>query len=304
MKWPAAYLARHRRDAGDTLVEVLLALTVLGLATVSLVMAFSTTIAASAEHRSLASLDSALRSAANEALTQIQSQGLYTPCATPSDYNQKLQFTSLTGGLAASVTGVQWWDGTSFPGSVSSPGTCSAGSTQASGPQLVTLSVSTSSGTSQSLSVAVQNPTAPAISLGGTATQLIFKVQPVGGAAGSPFPTQPVIWEADSSGQLSTASAAPVTLKIATGTPGTLTGCVGTVSLGVVTFQGCTISASGTYTITATSSGLTSATSNSITISSSSGGGGGGGGGGGVRCSGDMGRLHVAVALGFRFSCV
>ena len=43
----------RRSDAGDTLIEVLLALLILALASVALLIAFSTTISASARHRQL-----------------------------------------------------------------------------------------------------------------------------------------------------------------------------------------------------------------------------------------------------------
>ena len=49
-----------RSEVGDTLIEVLLALVVLGLASVALLIAFGTTISASSDHRGLATSETAL----------------------------------------------------------------------------------------------------------------------------------------------------------------------------------------------------------------------------------------------------
>ena len=67
--------ARDRfSEDGDTLVEVLAALVVLGIAAVALLFGFATSITASAEHRNLASLDSSTRIAANEAIADVQQE--------------------------------------------------------------------------------------------------------------------------------------------------------------------------------------------------------------------------------------
>ena len=67
--------ARDRyTENGDTLIEVLLAIVVLGIAAVALLSAFATSIGASAEHRNISALDSSTRLAANEAIAQVQQQ--------------------------------------------------------------------------------------------------------------------------------------------------------------------------------------------------------------------------------------
>jgi type II secretory pathway pseudopilin PulG len=63
-----------RSEVGDTLIEVLLALVILGLASVALLLAFGTSISSSAEHRSLTTFDTVLRTASEEAISQIQNQ--------------------------------------------------------------------------------------------------------------------------------------------------------------------------------------------------------------------------------------
>ena len=67
---------RRRGEAGDTLVEVLIALVVLGLASVALIIAFGTSISASADHRQL--------SASGVALDAISQQVIADMQATPS----------------------------------------------------------------------------------------------------------------------------------------------------------------------------------------------------------------------------
>ena len=70
-------------DRGDTLIEVLLALIVLGLASIAMLLAFTTSISASATHRQVASGAVALSTAAQEAQAAIQSDlALFTGCPT------------------------------------------------------------------------------------------------------------------------------------------------------------------------------------------------------------------------------
>jgi type II secretory pathway pseudopilin PulG len=63
-----------RRDAGDTLVEVLISLVVLSLAVVALLGGLMSSTSASATHRNIANLDSILQSLAESARYQIQTQ--------------------------------------------------------------------------------------------------------------------------------------------------------------------------------------------------------------------------------------
>ncbi len=103
----------------------------------------------------------------------------------------------------------------------------------------------------------------------GTATQLAFTVQPVGGVTeGTAFATPPKVSVEDSNGNVVTGSSASITLHIdlytagnGGSTQGTLT-CTAnpvTASTGVATFAGCEITgtaAAGGYTFDATGTGL------------------------------------------------
>ncbi|MBI2917725.1 MAG: hypothetical protein HYY01_06990 [Chloroflexi bacterium] len=102
-----------------------------------------------------------------------------------------------------------------------------------------------------------------------TGSQVGFTTQPSGGLAGVAFTTQPVVAVQDGYGNTDTTSTASITLAIGTNPgSGTLSGTA-TVSAvaGVATFSGLSIDNNGTgYTLVASSSGLTSATSGAFNV--------------------------------------
>jgi hypothetical protein len=61
-----------RSEVGDSLIAVLIAMVVLGVAGVAMLLAFYTSVFGTAAHRSLASMDTVLRSAAEEATSAMQ----------------------------------------------------------------------------------------------------------------------------------------------------------------------------------------------------------------------------------------
>jgi len=95
------------------------------------------------------------------------------------------------------------------------------------------------------------------------ADRLVMTTPPAGAVGGVAFTTQPVV--AVRAGATNTAvndQATQVTLSISGGTVGATLTCTAnpvTVVNGVATFAGCKIDKAGTYTVTATASGLTSA---------------------------------------------
>jgi len=112
----------------------------------------------------------------------------------------------------------------------------------------------------------------------GTAIQLAFTTEPVGGIYSGAFPTQPVVTVEDAGGNKVTTSTAPITLAIGTNpSGGTLSGCSSNplgATGGTATFSGCKISnvTSGTgFTLTAASSGLSTATSTPFDITTGAG---------------------------------
>jgi type II secretory pathway pseudopilin PulG len=263
-------------ERGDTLVEVLLAMIILGIASVALLAGFATSISASAEHRNVASLDASTRIAANEAIADIQQQAQAaegTPtdpftCATPFTPS----FGNLTGTFTVAATAA-YWTGTSWgsPGlNTFSPGPNGPGCEQYQ-PQQYTMVVTstTSSSYSTSVSTVVSDPSAPPTPNVGTATQLQWLTEPGGGTAGSPIAPQPEVAVEDASGFIVQNDFSSMTL---TATPvGSATGslsntCFGVESYGIVQFSGCSISAGGNYSIAASDGTLTPPTAGPITV--------------------------------------
>jgi hypothetical protein len=103
----------------------------------------------------------------------------------------------------------------------------------------------------------------------GPATKLAFTTSPSSSTTHNvAFAAQPVVTVQDAGGNTVTTSTASITLTITTPAGATLT-CTANpknASAGVDAFAGCKIDMAGTYTLTATASGLTAATSNSLTI--------------------------------------
>jgi hypothetical protein len=106
---------------------------------------------------------------------------------------------------------------------------------------------------------------------GGTSipTQLAFSQQPSNASTGATIAPAVTVVVKDSSGNPVTGALNPVTIALTTGSglAGTLTA---TPQNGIATFSNLSVSAAGTYTLSATSPGLTSATSSSFIISTPS----------------------------------
>ncbi len=124
--WTLRNCSRGRRsETGDTLVEVLLALLVIGLTAAAILGAFATTLSATSEHRTLAKADAALHNFVEYATNQIQlgSSPAWVTCATTSSYTAiTAQFNAnptLDLGYTAVITNVSWLQGSaaSCPGS-------------------------------------------------------------------------------------------------------------------------------------------------------------------------------------------
>ncbi|MBI4900405.1 MAG: S26 family signal peptidase [Actinobacteria bacterium] len=103
----------------------------------------------------------------------------------------------------------------------------------------------------------------------GAAAKLAFTTNPSGATGGTVFATQPVVTVQDAGANTVTSSSAPISLTITTPNGATLS-CTSnpkTALSGVAAFAGCKIDKAGSYTLTATGTGLTSAVSASLTIS-------------------------------------
>jgi len=104
----------------------------------------------------------------------------------------------------------------------------------------------------------------------GAAAKLAFTVQPSNSTAGVAIGGPPTVSVEDAGGNVVTTSSASITLAIGTNPGGGTLTCTTnpvTASSGVAAFSTCSINKSGTgYTLTATSSGLTTATSSTFNI--------------------------------------
>jgi hypothetical protein len=248
-----------RSQAGDTLVEILISLVIMGIVSAAILMGLSTSATSSASYRDLATMDTALRSAANQATSQIQQQ----PSALWGCPDVSTVTFSMPNNYTAQITGRSFWNGSTF-----TP-TCIPNA-----PRLYTITV-TYNGSSQSISTAIYDPLNRTVIKGTVATRLVFVGTPSNGAAGVPLNPTPVVAVEDASGNIVTSDLSGITLSIAagTGTSGSVVSgsCTATEFYGVFTFSNCIITTAGTgYRLTATSrsAGVAAGTSGSFDITS------------------------------------
>ena len=148
----------------------------------------------------------------------------------------------------------------------SNPTTATAGIATFAGCRIDKAGTYTLTATSGSLTAALS--TSVTITTG-PASKLAFITHPSSSTGSVAFGTQPEVAVQDAGGNTITFNTTPVSLTITTPAGANLT-CATNPKVaisGVASFAGCTIDKAGTYTLTATSSGLTSAVSASFTIS-------------------------------------
>ncbi|MCA1710636.1 MAG: type II secretion system GspH family protein [Actinobacteria bacterium] len=145
-----------KNETGETLVEVLLAVAILGIAVVVLLSGLGTAIASSSLHRDFSNSQLEVRSFA-----EAVKKAAYVPCTAgvafvpgttvpPAAYSSPPGYTA-SSSYPASVDKVQYWTGSAFAG------TCPAGGDL--GVQLVTVTTQGSNGRgSQTLAVAKRKP--------------------------------------------------------------------------------------------------------------------------------------------------
>ena len=107
-RWQRTPAGSCGSEAGDTLIEVVIAVVVIALTAAALLGAITTSIVSSAAHRNLSTDDTLLRSYAEEVQYQVEQQPapLYQQCATT--YNIAPDFTVPTGYQLA-VGQIQYW---------------------------------------------------------------------------------------------------------------------------------------------------------------------------------------------------
>jgi hypothetical protein len=247
-------------ERGDTLLEVLIAITILGITGIALLAGFATAITSSGEHRNLASLDSSTRIAANEAIATVQQQAgnaSNNPFVCPSPFTPSFPST-LTDSFTVSAT-VAYWDGTQF----------SSGCVPYA-PQQYTLTVSSTVGGqaySTVVTTVIYDPSAPPSPNGvGAPTQLAWLQTPTSGVAGISITPQPELAVEDANNNIVTSDFSSVSLQQVSG-PGSLSDtCFGAETYGIVQFSGCSFDTAGKYVLVATDPGLPNSSQAQITV--------------------------------------
>jgi prepilin-type N-terminal cleavage/methylation domain-containing protein len=102
-------------SAGETLIELLVAMSILGVAVVALVSGIGTSVLVSDVHRKEATAGAVVRtySEAIEAAVDAPTSGYNTTCAGVSAYSAPAGF-SAPSGYTAKVTAIAYWNGSAF----------------------------------------------------------------------------------------------------------------------------------------------------------------------------------------------
>ena len=217
------------RERGDTLVEVLLALVILGLAAVALIVAFQTSITASSEHRNLSKVTAAISDVTATVYSQVRvldAASLTNLFATQqsllsyqTDFDSLLTTKLQSIDFTVHVVSVQFWDPTQkdFPPVNTATGESAFTAFE---PQLMTVDMTNNvTGRVTVHGVVLADPTQlPAAVAPSGPTQLQFFVQPSGATLNTPFTNQPVVAVEDSSGNIITTALPYLTIGIVSGT--------------------------------------------------------------------------------------
>ena len=205
-------------DRGDTLIEVLIALVILGITGVALLTAFATAITASSEHRNLATLDASVRAASDQVISQVQQarNNAFGPsnCTNNPPGTSYAPAWSLSGSFTVSNYAVTYWNGSKFV-AASALTTCTGYE-----PQLWTITLGSGS-YSTTVSTVIYDPQPPPVSGGSTPYQLVFlaPTAPGTGTINASVSPQPIVAVEDQNGNIVYSNASSVTLT-ASGGPG------------------------------------------------------------------------------------
>lgn len=142
---------RHaRHDRGESLIEILVSVALLGIAAAAIMGAVVTASRTSSLHRHQAQSQNLLRNWA-EAVSLVPNNAAYQPCATPVP-------PAVPAGFPAPTSAVKWWNGTAF---VPLPSPCVAANNNGVTLYRLTITAPGDIGTaalSQSLDVIVRKP--------------------------------------------------------------------------------------------------------------------------------------------------
>jgi type II secretory pathway pseudopilin PulG len=182
---------------------VLLALIVLSLTSVAVIVAFTTTISASAEHRSLTTFNTMIRTATEQATQQVQGNSAvpFNNCAPLSYYQSGIGMVTFSPppsgtNYTAAITNVAYWTGSGFTSGGVAQATCAT--YYPNSPQEITVTITDpNNNTNYSNSFVVDDsiavPPVPVCASNLTANALAFSIQPSGAQAGVAFTQQPQV---------------------------------------------------------------------------------------------------------------
>jgi type II secretory pathway pseudopilin PulG len=246
---------KDRGERGDTLIEVLMALLVLGLTALALIIAFSTSVSASQRHRDIATANIVLGTASQQALAQIQQNPNFFGCQAPGVTDTAFVQNNVTlsvapnvyDGFTAQIDSIQYWNGTTFQ----------TACVPDSNPPLQVVIEVDGNGEKYFNTFVVDLPSGnlgiAADTSNGVISQSVFENQQSESATGSsgvPFSPQPKVAGLDSTDQVVRKSNAVAFILQIEGNPAnaTLSGCNGNDPNGDAIFTGCIITGpAGTY---------------------------------------------------------
>jgi type II secretory pathway pseudopilin PulG len=245
---PDSSAHRCQNESGDTLIEILIAIVVISMVAVSVLAAFGTAIMGATTYQSNTTFDTVLRTAAEDAVTQLQEQ-LTTQWGQCPGTSVNVNSVLPSGYTAAIST--QYWNGQSFQT------TCIADSAEQ---ETITI---THNSAIQSINVVADDPVVSPFAVGQTASKLAFVEQPSSSATEAQItagayiaPSTLQVAVEDAKGNVVTTDLSSASLAYS---PGPAT-CTGTENQGVFSFGSCSVTKTGSYTLTATDGSL-SATS-------------------------------------------
>lgn len=140
---------RSRDDGGETLIELIVALSILGIAAVAILAGVMTSIRASTLHRNEASGGTYVRSFAEAIQNHVDTSGGYASCGSAATVYEGVVVPSLPSGYTKKVTDVQSWTGSVW-------GACTT-----TGIQRVRLTITTTGGDAkadENLTVVLRQP--------------------------------------------------------------------------------------------------------------------------------------------------